>query len=262
MHGKGRFIKYCWKTSKDVITLKKRSFLFRPYYFFDLVCFGFRFNATTIEYMRLEFYNKSFRERRQYKDKLIENKEYKDRMDREREMLSKYTTPYYENHKRWQKRLRAYERTFNLGKGCWVQYNVWIRCTHNVRGKLSIGNKVSLRRNLDLDYTGDLIVGNNVDFTEGVKVLTHGHDFIGMKDDSEIVQNSNRAYLTPLEICDNVIIGTNSIIMPGVKRIGVNAIVSANSVVVKEVPDNAVVAGNPAKVIFNIPDGQRAYLKK
>src|SRR5690606_35469754 len=129
------------------------------------------------------------------------------------------------------KRSKAYTKTFNLGKGCWVQYNVWIRCTHNARGKFIVGNNVSFRRNLGLDYTGNLIIGNNVDFTEGVKVLTHGHDFIGMKDDSEILPKSNRAYLTPLEICDNVVIGTNSVIMPGVKRIGVNSIISANSVV-------------------------------
>lgn len=260
MHGKTKFIKYSWSTSKEITLIKKRrNFISRCYYFFDILCFGFKYNATTLDYKKYSCYNRKLTQ--EEKDSLIESRNYKNRMDRERNILSKYASFRYENDKRWHKRNRMYTKTFNMGSNCWVQYNVWIRCTHNVRGKLVIGNKVSLRRNLDLDYTGDLIVGNNVDFTEGVKVLTHGHDFIGMMDDSEIVPNSNRAYLTPLQICDNVIIGTNSVIMPGVKRIGRNAIVSANSVVVKEVPDNAVVAGNPAKVIFNIPDGQRAYLK-
>jgi acetyltransferase-like isoleucine patch superfamily enzyme len=259
MHRKGKFIMYCWQTSKKIIRIKNQNILYRYYYFIDLIVFGFKYNATTIDYMKLECHTKKLTD--EEKEKLMENKAYKSRMDKERIILSEYTSSRYENHKRWHKRNSIYKKTFNMGESCWVQYNVWIRCTHNVRGKLIIGNKVSLRRNLDLDYTGDLIVGNNVDFTEGVKVLTHGHDFIGMKDDSEVVPNSNRAYLTPLEICDNVIIGTNSVIMPGVKRIGVNSIVSANSVVIREVPDNTIVAGHPAKVIFEIPEGKRAYLK-
>jgi len=48
-------------------------------------------------------------------------------------------------------------------------------------------------------------------------------------------------------------IGANSTILPGVV-IGVNALVGAGSVVVKDVPDNAVVAGNPARIIKKISD--------
>jgi len=48
-------------------------------------------------------------------------------------------------------------------------------------------------------------------------------------------------------------IGANSTILPGVV-IGVSALVGAGSVVVKDVPDNAVVAGNPARIIKKISD--------
>lgn len=51
-----------------------------------------------------------------------------------------------------------------------------------------------------------------------------------------------------IEIMDNVFIGANSTILSNVK-IGPNAIVAAGSVVTKDVPENTVVAGNPAKVI-------------
>ena len=55
-------------------------------------------------------------------------------------------------------------------------------------------------------------------------------------------------YIGSIEIFDNCFIGANSTIMYNVK-IGPNAIVAAGSVVTKDVPDNAVVVGNPAKVI-------------
>ncbi|MBQ6957081.1 MAG: hypothetical protein IJP77_00805 [Bacteroidales bacterium] len=62
-----------------------------------------------------------------------------------------------------------------------------------------------------------------------------------------------RAYATPLVIEDNVFIGAQCIIMPGVGRIGENSVISAGSVVTKEVPPNTIVAGNPAKNIGKLP---------
>ncbi|MBW2975797.1 N-acetyltransferase, partial [Candidatus Woesearchaeota archaeon] len=58
---------------------------------------------------------------------------------------------------------------------------------------------------------------------------------------------------TPVIIGENAKIGANSTILPGVK-IGSNAVVGAGSVVVKDVPENKVVAGNPAKVIKDIKE--------
>ena len=55
-------------------------------------------------------------------------------------------------------------------------------------------------------------------------------------------------YTGCIEIKDNVFIGVGSIIMPDV-RIGSNCIVAAGSVVTKDVPDNSIVAGVPARVI-------------
>lgn len=52
----------------------------------------------------------------------------------------------------------------------------------------------------------------------------------------------------PVEIGDNVFIGANSIILKGV-TIGTNSVVGAGSVVTRNVPSNAVVAGNPANII-------------
>ena len=54
-----------------------------------------------------------------------------------------------------------------------------------------------------------------------------------------------------IELCDNVVVGANSIIMFNTK-IGPNAIVAAGSVVTKDVPEGAIVGGNPAKVIGTV----------
>lgn len=54
---------------------------------------------------------------------------------------------------------------------------------------------------------------------------------------------------TPLEICDDVWIGARAIIVPGCKRIGSHSIIGAGAVVTKDVPDYAIVGGNPAKII-------------
>ena len=54
---------------------------------------------------------------------------------------------------------------------------------------------------------------------------------------------------TPLHIAGDVWIGARSIILPGCKRIGHGSVIGAGSVVTKDVPDWAVVGGNPATVI-------------
>mgnify|MGYP000293804664 FL=1 len=59
---------------------------------------------------------------------------------------------------------------------------------------------------------------------------------------------SGLEYGKPVVIGNNAWIGGSSVILPGV-TIGNNVVVAAGSVVVKDVPDNVVVAGNPAKII-------------
>jgi maltose O-acetyltransferase len=57
----------------------------------------------------------------------------------------------------------------------------------------------------------------------------------------------------PIKVEDNVWIGANATILPGV-TIGKNSIVGAGAVVTKDVPENTIVGGNPAKVIRNITE--------
>lgn len=95
-------------------------------------------------------------------------------------------------------------------------------------------------------------LGYNVYITDGVKFLTHDGGTLLFRDeifDLEITK--------PIKIGDNVYIGNNAIILPGVK-VGNNVIIGAGAVVTKDIPENSVVGGVPAIVIKNLDD----YLSK
>lgn len=92
-------------------------------------------------------------------------------------------------------------------------------------------------------------IGNFVRITNGVRFITHDGGAwvlrnLGMK---------NIDIFSPIKIGNNVHIGWNAIIMPGVK-IGNNCIIGAGAIVTKNIPDNSVAVGIPAKVIETIDD--------
>lgn len=98
-------------------------------------------------------------------------------------------------------------------------------------------------------------IGNNVTITDGVRFLTH--------DGSACLANDHkgRRYLyARIEIGDNVFIGVNSIIMPGVK-IGDNVVIAAGSIVTKSVASGLIVGGVPAKILDNFSSLNEKMLK-
>ena len=90
--------------------------------------------------------------------------------------------------------------------------------------------------------TGTWGLGKNVFLAPGVHIYTATHPL-----DAE-ERCSGAEYGKPVTIGDNVWLGGRSVIAPGV-TIGNNVVVAAGAVVVKDVPDNVVVGGNPAKII-------------
>lgn len=174
---------------------------------------------------------------------------------KEQKFLSKYADIKYDSslNKR-KKKIKAYSKRYNLGKNAYIEYNVSITKQHYSDSKMSAGNKFFVMHNVDIDYTGNITIGDNVTLTEGVKILTHAHDPYKFMDDDKLLPFSNRAYKTSLVIEDNVEILSHAIILPTVSRIGRNSIISAGAVVSKNVPENSVVAGNPAKVIATLSE--------
>lgn len=81
------------------------------------------------------------------------------------------------------------------------------------------------------------MIGMNV----AIATLNHGLD----------LETRNTTYPSPVVIGKNVWIGSNATILPGV-TIGDNSVVAAGAVVTKDVPENIVVAGVPAKFMKKI----------
>lgn len=92
-------------------------------------------------------------------------------------------------------------------------------------------------------------VGNHCEFTNGVRIITHeGGLWVARYLCSEL---ENSDIFRKVEIGNNVMIGNYSVIMPGVK-IGNNVIIGAHSVVTRDIEDNGVYAGVPARKINDI----------
>lgn len=95
-------------------------------------------------------------------------------------------------------------------------------------------------------------LGNNVHITDGVRFETHDGGVLLFRDmipDLEITK--------PIIVGNDVYIGNNVIILPGV-TIGNNVIIGAGAIVTKDIPDNSVAAGVPARVIKTTDE----YLEK
>lgn len=94
-------------------------------------------------------------------------------------------------------------------------------------------------------------IGDHVTVTSGVKFITHDGSTCLVKD----VQGKRYQRFAPIQVGSHVFIGVNTIIMPGV-TIGSNVVIGAGSVVTKDIPDNSVAIGVPAKVVSSFADYQ------
>lgn len=108
-----------------------------------------------------------------------------------------------------------------------------------IRGRsIKIGRNVSILYNFIAMSTGGIVIEDDVMIAAGVSIITNNHDY----DDRPVL------LCKPVHIKRNAWIGARATILPGV-TVGENAVVAAGAVVSKDVPDNVVVGGVPAKII-------------
>lgn len=110
----------------------------------------------------------------------------------------------------------------------------------------SVGNNFFFQPRIIPDEPKLISFGNNVVVASGVTFVTH--DVIDKVLNKMQTNFNYNYYCSPILIGDNVFIGCNVTILPGVE-IKDNVIIAAGSIVTKDVKENTVVAGNPAKVI-------------
>ena len=117
---------------------------------------------------------------------------------------------------------------------------------HPIAGARSeFGCDAHISRNVEIDATGGIVMGDRVTVSEDAKIYTHAH----VIDDGHIDWRLNDIRASPLVIKDDVWIGACSVILESVGEIGEGAVVAAGAVVSENVPRFAVVGGVPAKIL-------------
>lgn len=133
-------------------------------------------------------------------------------------------------------------RIFSLGDYSVIES---FACINNAVGDVMIGDHT--RIGLHNTIIGPVEIGSHVNLAQGITVTALNHNF----DDTQKRIDEQGVSTNPVTIEDDVWIGANAVILPGV-TIGNHCVVAAGAVVTKDVPPHSLVAGVPAKVIKNI----------
>ena len=133
-------------------------------------------------------------------------------------------------------------RRFYLGNYSVIESNA---CINNAVGDVIIGDHT--RVGLHNTIIGPVTIGSHVNLAQGITVTALNHNF----SDTERRIDEQGVSTKPVVIEDDIWIGANAVILPGV-RIGCHSVIAAGSVVTKDVPPHSLVAGVPAKKIRQI----------
>ena len=121
-----------------------------------------------------------------------------------------------------------------------MHINQPFRCDYGEN--IHVGHHFFANFNLTILDEAEVRFGNHVFIGPNVSIYTACHPLEQEERDKGV------EWAEPVTIGDSVWIGGNAVILPGV-TIGSNVVIGAGSVVTHDVPDNVVVAGNPAKII-------------
>lgn len=238
-----QIIKYGWKHA-GTVGHKNRIATFLDI----LYCYK-KYKMWSNQYIAEKFFEKSKCERykigKEYYVKGIKRDEWQKDFIKNRKFLCKYTARKYEvGSRRRIKRMKAYQKRYGIGNNLAVEFNVELSRQHYLDGTIKIGNNVLLAKNTFIDYSGDVIIKDNVQLTNGVIIESHQHAFHSdYKQPREIITKTN------LKIEEGAVIGSRAIILSSCHYIGKHARIGAGAVVTKDIPDYAIAVGSPAKVI-------------
>ena len=120
---------------------------------------------------------------------------------------------------------------------------------------IEVGENFYANYNLIILDVGKVTIGKNAQIAPNVAIYTAGHP---VHPDS---RNTGYEYGIPVAIGDNVWIGGNAVILPGV-TIGQNVVIGGGSVVSRDIPDDVIAVGNPCRVIRAITEEDRRFYFK
>lgn len=135
-----------------------------------------------------------------------------------------------------------------LGKSDGAFINPPFYCDYGFN--IEVGRNFFANYNCTILDVAKVTIGDNCQMAPNVAIYTAGHPV------HPETRNSGYEYGIAVTIGDNVWIGGNSVICPGV-TIGNNVVIGAGSVVTKDIPANVIAAGNPCRVIREITDADK-----
>lgn len=177
------------------------------------------------------------------------------------EMIAKEQAPYldklweFNNLKpsQYEEKVRYMKEIFaECGENCYIELPFRANWGgHNVH----FGNNVYANFNFTVVDDGDIYVGDRVMFGPNVTIATANHPI------EPGLRSKAMQYNKSVHIGENVWVGANTVIVPGV-TIGKNTVIGAGSVVTKDIPENVVAVGNPCRVIREIGEHDREFFYK
>ncbi len=131
----------------------------------------------------------------------------------------------------------------------WRIYERWFRpnVANDLRARgLTVGQNFNMLDGVQIDWSHcwHITIGDDVTLAPGVRILAH---------DASTKPYLGYTRIGKVDIGDRVFIGASSIVLPGV-RIGNDVIIGAGSIVTRDIPDNVVAAGNPAKALVDLDE--------
>lgn len=138
-----------------------------------------------------------------------------------------------------------------IGPDCYIEPPLranWGRHTH-------FGRQVYANFNLTLVDDTHIYIGDCVLIGPNVTIATAGHPI------EPELRRQTAQFNVPVHIGNNVWIGANSVVLPGVS-IGENSVIGAGSIVTRDIPANVVAVGNPCRVLREIGERDREFYYK
>jgi acetyltransferase-like isoleucine patch superfamily enzyme len=245
-HRLRQVLKYGWQhagqISREAFEGKRRISLF-----FDILGCYSRYGMWSNQYLKERFWELDKEQRHSIGAKCHETNLKKGAWLKDfyenRDFFIKYGNVKYEKESLRAKRNEAYTKRYNAGRNLFVENDVNISRQHYLDGSISIGDNVLLAKHVFIDYTGEVVIDNNVKIANGVCIESHHRDLEAYKHGEDV------NVPTSLHICEGAYIGTRAIILDSCNYIGKYSRIGAGAVVTKDVPDYAVAVGVPAKVV-------------
>ena len=136
----------------------------------------------------------------------------------------------------------------SIGEGSFIQNPFY--CDYGSR--IHIGSHSFINFGGTFLDEGEIIIGDYVQIGPNAGLYTPVHPI-----DPDL-RKTGLELGRPIRLCDNVWLGGNVVVNPGV-TIGENSVIGSGSVVTKDIPANVVAAGNPCRIIREIGEADRAY---